>query len=108
MKNMFCSCHNFNADLSTWNVANATNLSGMFASCGNFNSDVSRWNMTNALDLSLMFYHCTSFNSDVSQWDIASASRPRALSPKALEYMFTGCVSFNREHVATWPLLPDE
>jgi surface protein len=83
-------------------VANATNLCGMFRECISFNSDLPDWNVANATDLRVMFYGCVLFNSNVSQWDITSATWPWAL-----QGMFAGCDSFNREFVATWPL-PDE
>jgi surface protein len=102
LRHMFFRCRSFNPDLSRWNVANATDLSCMFQDCTSFNSDLSRWNVANATDLTHMFHGCILFNSNVSQWDITSAT-----GPKALHKMFGGCVSFNRDFVAAWPL-PDE
>lgn len=37
----------FQADLSLWNVSNATKMNGMFYGCEHFNSDLSRWNVGN-------------------------------------------------------------
>jgi surface protein len=48
----------FNADLSGWDVSNATDLSFMFHGCSEFNSDLSRWNVSNATNLSHMFEGC--------------------------------------------------
>jgi surface protein len=86
---------NFNEDVSSWNVANATDFSYMFSYFQLFNSDVSGWNVANATNLSFMFRECESFNSDVSRWNVANATD--------LSYMLAGCDSFNREFVSGWP-----
>jgi surface protein len=83
----------FNADLSGWDVSNATNLSCMFNGCSSFNSDLSRWNVSNATDLSYMFWDCTAFNSDVSGWNVSNAIYFRG--------MFEGCRSFSSD-VSRW------
>jgi surface protein len=90
---MFSGCIWFNSDVSRWNVANATNLSSMFEGCRLFNSDVSRWNVANATNLSGMFSGCKLFNSDVSRWNVASATN--------LSGMFSGCKLFNSD-VSGW------
>jgi surface protein len=90
---MFSGCTLFNSDVSRWNVANATDLISMFFGCKVFNSDVSRWNVANATDLSLMFCECEVFNSDVSRWNVANATELRS--------MFRGCRFFNSD-VSRW------
>jgi surface protein len=75
----------------------------MFDGCCSFNTDLSRWNVGNASNLSSMFDGFTSFSSDVLQWDVANA-----IEPMALKGMLAGCVSLNRDVVATWPLRDEQ
>jgi surface protein len=84
---------NFNEDVSSWNVANATNLSRMFRGCVLFNSDVSRWNVAKVETFESMFEDCTLFNSDVSRWNVASAFN--------FSSMFSRCKVFNSD-VSQW------
>jgi surface protein len=45
---MFYECTIFNSDLSRWNVAHATDLSGMFLGCGSFQREnVATWSLPN-------------------------------------------------------------
>ena len=44
----------FNADLSQWDVSEATDLSSMFATAEKFNGDISSWNLEHASDLNNM------------------------------------------------------
>jgi surface protein len=84
---MFHRCRRFNSDVSRWNILNATSFSHMFAGCEVFNSDVSRWNTARAVDMSFMFNDCRAFNSDVSGWDVSNA--------RYLGHMFHGCGFFS-------------
>jgi surface protein len=81
LSGMFAGCTSFNADLSRWNVANATYLSCMFAGCTKFNSDVSQWDVANAGPIMIaMFHGCDSFDRTfVATWPL-----PDELSVKQL------------------------
>lgn len=57
LKSIFSECKSFCADLSKWDVSNATELSfALLCNCGNFNSDLSSWNVSNVTNLECMLY----------------------------------------------------
>ena len=72
-------------DVSKWNTANVTNMTGMFNSYGNFSDnltivpDVSKWNTANVTNMAGMFqkygHESTGFNAvpDVSKWNTGKA-----------------------------------
>jgi surface protein len=125
---MFDGCASFNADLSRWNVANATDMIWMFFDCTSFNSALSRCHVANATESSRIFEGCTSFNSGHSRWHLANATdfismfagcisfnsdvplRDVASAIRAMRCMFCVCDSFDCTFVAalaTWPLLDE-
>ena len=65
---------NFTADLSGWDVGNATNMSYMFLGADSFTSDLSEWNVGNVKHMNYMFARASSFNSDLSKWDVGNVS----------------------------------
>jgi surface protein len=44
----------FNGDISQWNVANVTEMSGMFQ-YSKFKGDISQWDLSNVTDKEYMF-----------------------------------------------------
>ena len=52
---MFISNLQFSQDLSSWNVANATNLSSMFSGAVNVDFDAGGWNVANVQFANFMF-----------------------------------------------------
>ena len=56
----------FNPDVSTWDVANVTDMRGMFYDAEVFNGDLSAWNVANVTDMGYMFYEAVVFNGDLS------------------------------------------
>jgi hypothetical protein len=55
MHSMFWSASTFNQDISAWNVASVTDISGMFSSARAFNQDISPCTVASVTDTSRMF-----------------------------------------------------
>jgi len=85
---LFYQKSNFKADISKWNVANATNMEGMFAYAHSFNSDISKWDVSNVGNMEGMFYSARSFNVDLSDWDVYKVFN--------MEFMFAGTASLQQ------------
>ena len=72
MRYCFDGVVEIDADISTWDVTNVTDMKSMFRDSG-FNSDISSWNVANVIDMSWMF--CGSqFNGDISNWNVANVT----------------------------------
>ena len=55
MSGLFYNAHNFNQDLSSWNVTSVKNMSSMFRSVEIFNQDLSKWDITSVTNMDGMF-----------------------------------------------------
>ena len=92
VKNMYCMFKrsNFNGDISQWDVSNVEDMRYMFKS-SIFNEDISDWNVSKVKNMSYMFDE-SKFNQDISRWDISSV--------KNMDYMFYGSL-FNQD-ISDW------
>ena len=62
--------HEFNGDISQWDVSNVENMSAMFYS-SEFEGDISDWDVSSVKDMSEMFAQAK-FNGDINLWDVSS------------------------------------
>ncbi|WP_407458231.1 BspA family leucine-rich repeat surface protein [Fibrobacter sp.] len=69
--------HDFNGDISKWNVSNVKDMSAMFYSSA-FNGDISNWNVSNVTNMSEMFGQAK-FNGDISRWNVSSVTTMREM-----------------------------
>ena len=70
MSSMFELALNFNADISSWDVSNVTNMRGMFAQAKAFNQNISSWDVSNVLYMSYMFKRAENFNQNLKGWKL--------------------------------------
>ncbi|MFZ9080461.1 MAG: BspA family leucine-rich repeat surface protein [Alphaproteobacteria bacterium] len=100
----FFACSNFNADLSSWNTSQVSNIGQMFQNCTIFNSDLSSWNVSNCSDFVSLFSGCTAFNAGLgagvsgtrlNSWNI------NAGGGTSLANMFNSASSFNQD-ISGW------
>ena len=56
----------FNEDISSWNVAAATNMAGMFHGAGAFNQNLSCWATSAVTSMAWMFSEASAFNGDAT------------------------------------------
>jgi surface protein len=68
MAGLFYDFHEFNGDISGWDVSRVEDMTEMF-SASNFNGDISRWNVSKVIDMFSMFED-SEFNGDISNWDV--------------------------------------
>ena len=100
----FSNCQNFNADLSSWNTSQVSNIGQMFQNCTIFNRDLSTWDVSNCSDFASLFAGCTAFNAGLgagvsgtrlSSWNI------NAGGGTSLASMFNQASSFNQD-ISAW------
>lgn len=74
MREMFAHS-NFNGDLSKWNVSNVTDMNNMFsfAKFTGENGNIDKWDVSNVTNMCEMFWH-SNFNSDISKWDVSNVT----------------------------------
>ena len=73
--------HNFNADISKWDVSRVTDLRFAFQAKA-FNSDLSKWDVSNVININAAFNTAEKFNRDLSKWVV---SKVRSFSSAFLE-----------------------
>ena len=91
MQQMFEGCLSFNQDLSYWDVSNVTSMSFMFAST-NFNQDINTWDVSSVTDMQLMFFD-TPFNQALDAWDVSNVIN--------MNSMFARTSNFNQD-ISSW------
>lgn len=90
MTEMFYGCDKFNCDLSEWDTSNVMNMSLMFASCDMFEGNgIENWNVSKVENMFCMFSGCTKFNADISKWDVSKVND--------FGEMFDNCLAFNQD-----------
>jgi surface protein len=86
-------------DVSSWNMSNATDISGMFSNTnfglGLGSGDVSSWNVSNVTAFNSVFLN-TPWNGDLSSWDVSNAD--------TMAGMFQNCYSFTGIGLNNWIL----
>jgi surface protein len=77
---MFYLASAFNGDISSWNTAAVTNMSGMFYLASAFNGDIGSWNTAAVTDMDWMFT-ASAFNQNLSGWCVTNiTSEPQEFS----------------------------
>ena len=109
---LFKDAAGFNADISSWDVANVRTMEGMFRGATSFDQDISSWNVravttmkymfrdtpfnqpigvwntSNVEDMSWMIYNAANFNMPIGAWDTSRV--------KDFSGMFYGATGFNQ------------
>jgi surface protein len=80
---------NFNADISQWNVSQATNMYAMFWSARSFNQPIGSWDISNVKNTWSMFASADSFNQAIGSWDTSQVTHMRQ--------MFRDNAAFNQD-----------
>jgi surface protein len=112
--NMFNGCSNsaFDPDFSTWNMNNATNLSGMFRFCNNATNGftgigLGSWVVDNVTNMSFMFDRALKFNQNIASWNVDNVTTMQNMfsgsGTPGLEHQFNQDISgWNVENVTTF------
>ena len=101
---MFDGCTIFNQDLSGWNTSNVTTMNSVFNNCSNFiGTGLNNWNTSKVIDISGMLQNCPKFNQNLSGWaqDISKVT--------IMNSTFANDVSFIGQGLSLWktPLVTD-
>ena len=86
-KNLFA-----NADISSWDVYNVTNMASLFSNNNDFDADITKWDVRNVESMEAMFSGNTVFNKAIGSWDVSSV--------RNMQQMFQNS-SFNRD-ISRW------
>lgn len=92
-ENLFQNKTNFNDNITSWDLSNATNLKGTFRGATNFNQDIGKWNTSKVVIMSSMFNDATNFDQEIGDWDTSKVLY--------MDYMFKGAVSFDQD-ISNW------
>jgi len=84
---------NFNADISQWDVSQATNMYAMFWSARSFNQPIGSWDISNVKNTWSMFAGADSFNQAIGSWDTAKVT--------TMNSMFAAASAFNQD-IGSW------
>lgn len=85
MLNLFAGDASFNADISSWDVSNVTNMQGMFAKSG-FNGDISEWDVSNVTNMSFMFWQDKKFDQPLNNWDVGNVTTMTSMLDHAISF----------------------
>jgi surface protein len=90
---MFNGATAFNGNITSWNTASVTNMTGVFTSASAFNQNIGGWNTSNVTDMQSMFYSAISFNQDITNWDTSKVT--------SMFTTFRTAAAFN-QNIAKW------
>ena len=76
-------------DVTNWDVANVTNMSGMFTR-SSFNGHIANWDVRNVSQMQNMFAHTLYFNQDISEWNVAGVTNMASMFESAA--VFNGVI----------------
>jgi surface protein len=98
---MFQSASAFNQNISTWNVANVTNMSSMFYGAKLFNQNLSSWNISNVTDMSYMFAGINDSNYNIFNNNGSALTWTMGTAVTNMSFMFYYTNAFN-QNISTW------
>jgi surface protein len=79
---------NFNNSINSWDVSNATHMSGMFDNAVHFNQPLYNWNTSQVIDMGGMFAEAINFDQDITMWNVNKV--------KTMENMFRNAIKFSQ------------
>jgi len=91
MNGLFAGYLSFNADISSWDVSQVTNMAYMFYET-NFNQPIGSWDVSNVVTMNHLFT-ITPFNQPIGSWDVSNAT--------LMGSMFAHAVNFNQD-ISSW------
>jgi surface protein len=89
MRELFCGCRSFAADVSGWDVSGVTNMISVFDNCQSFAADVLDWDVAGVQDMRYLFCNCPRFTANLSAWRVGAGTHTRG--------MFRGADAFDRK-----------
>merc|ERR1719174_3253435 len=95
MEHVFADAHNFNGDLSKWDVSRVTDMPGMFREAKSFNRDISEWDVSSVTEMDDMFLKAISFEQQfcTPDWSRSKASKKDMFEGSSGSISNTACTS---------------
>lgn len=93
MSKTFYHATQFNQNIGSWNTAKVTNMNWMFAEAYQFNQNIGGWDTGNVTDMSVMFYYASVFNSNIGGWNTSKVT--------TMGEMFRNAAAFNQD-IGSW------
>jgi surface protein len=99
---MFDGAWAFNADISSWNTAAATNFNNMFRSDNSFNQDISSWNVENVTNFAGMFQgnngalSTANYDALLAGWSVQNVSPNESFTCDGCRYSYGGAGHLGR------------
>tara|TARA_B100000927_G_scaffold273176_1_gene251381 strand:+ start:117 stop:1298 length:1182 start_codon:yes stop_codon:yes gene_type:complete len=93
MSFMFYSARAFNQDIGIWDVSNVKNMEGLFVYAESFNKDISSWDVSNVTNMKDLFHFAQSFNINLNNWNVSNVNNMNGL--------FFNATSFNQD-IGNW------
>ena len=81
----------FNANITSWDVSNATNMSHTFKGASQFNQPLEPWDVSRVVTMEAMFKDASSFNQDVARWNISAVLSFAGMFESALAFRQNLC-----------------
>ena len=129
MSKIFNHATVFNANISTWDVSNVTDMSNIFYTeeknmfyteeeISVFNQPIGFWDTSSVTNMSSMFQNAVTFNQPIGYWDTSSVTNMSKMFNDAvafnqpigswdtskvtnMNYMFSGASAFN-QNISVW------
>jgi len=99
---LYVKYHNFNEDISAWDMSLVTTMRSLFRGCRKFSQPIGSWYTSRVTDMSNLFGDSLvdptkdttmAFNQDIGAWDTSSVTD--------MSRMFSRCVAFNAD-ISAW------
>ncbi|NAS13339.1 BspA family leucine-rich repeat surface protein, partial [Poritiphilus flavus] len=75
MQNAFYGCSNMEVKATDApDLSGVSSTDKMFGYASSFNADISSWNTANITDMNMMFWNATAFDQDISSWNTSSVT----------------------------------
>ncbi len=86
--------HEFNGNISEWDVSSVQDMGFMFAGAAKFNKNLNDWNVSSVTNMYAMFFGATSFNQDISSWAHKGG--------RVTAFMFWNATAMQAENKPSW------
>ena len=88
MISMFRNAHNFNGNISNWDVSKVTEMHLLFSGARRFNQPLNDWNVSQVTGMHSMFEDARRFNQPLNDWNVSQVTN--------MAFMFNDALRFDK------------